>query len=113
MFGRQKSGGQPVMAGLVAPGLDPGAIPKIGVPCPPERDRPRIKSGGDKPGDDECAATTFAPPAGRPRNALICLPFFGVFRSAKIPRWVCSVKRRAKMVARIPSRWANPKGLTH
>jgi hypothetical protein len=38
-----------VMAGLVP------AISKIGAQRPPQRDR------RDKPGDDECAATTFAP----------------------------------------------------
>jgi hypothetical protein len=44
------------------PGLDPGAPPKIGAPQPPERDHPRIKSGGEKPGDVECAAANFARP---------------------------------------------------
>jgi hypothetical protein len=36
--------------------------------CLPERDRLRIKSGGDKPGDDQRAATTLAP--GLPHDLL-------------------------------------------
>jgi hypothetical protein len=44
--------------------------PKIEAPRSPERDRPRIKSGGDKPGDDEYAVTTFAPLTGRAGKGL-------------------------------------------
>ena len=43
------------MAGLVAPGLDPGAIPTVLALSPPDRDR------RDKPGDDELAVTRFDP----------------------------------------------------
>src|SRR5215471_21150871 len=43
------------MAGLVAPGLGPGAIPIVWALSFPDRHR------RDKPGDDELAATSFVP----------------------------------------------------
>jgi len=64
------------MAGLVAPGLDPGAIPIVWALSFPDRDR------RDKPGDDELATTNFVPVTfAMPSNSLRTGKITGNFRS--------------------------------
>jgi len=86
-----------VMAGLVP------AIPIIGAPCPPDRDR------RDKPGDDEPAATSIAPVTAQGNLMLdhqscddFRSGFSGVARGALMPAWRSQGKRSFPLrVARI------------
>jgi len=63
------------------------AIPIVAAPCQRDRDRPRIKSGGDEPGDDESAATSFAPLTWSPLQVRKLPTYLQAIRSKpRVPR---------------------------